>query len=192
MAPKAAHPSCSLLLGFCEALPAGCTVGAGHATGDAAGNCSLHCPKFRQRLPCIQRQHGACADTLNLVRGTPCCLKPASWRLAVACITVVSAPQPPLGVGAHGPVACRCHPRAYRREELACRFCKQILPDWRSALTPPTLPQSNPVMAIVYNGRVVRLQVKPGKDGQEDFKSQIRKIFELPDDVELDCTFDCR
>ncbi len=47
-------------------------------------------------------------------------------------------------------------------------------------------------MAIVYDGRVVRLQVKPGKDGQDEFKRQIRKIFDLPDDVELDCTFDCK
>lgn len=36
------------------------------------------------------------------------------------------------------------------------------------------------------------LQVKPGKDGQDDFKRQIRKIFNLPDEVELCVSFDCK
>lgn len=83
---------------------------------------------------------------------------------------------------------------AGREEETTCRFCKCVLPDWRHVLSPPALlpAPSDPVMAIVYQGQVVRLQVKPGKDGQDDFKRQIRKIFNLPDEVELCVSFDCK
>ncbi|KAG2424213.1 hypothetical protein HXX76_014744 [Chlamydomonas incerta] len=80
---------------------------------------------------------------------------------------------------------------AGREEERACRFCKQALPDWRDTLT-PKVPAAPPVMAIVYDGKVVRLQVKPGKEGMEEFQRQVRTAFGLGEDVELDCVFDCR
>ncbi|KAG2430316.1 hypothetical protein HYH02_013793 [Chlamydomonas schloesseri] len=80
---------------------------------------------------------------------------------------------------------------AGREEERACRFCKAALPDWRDTLT-PKVPAAPPVMAIVYDGKVVRLQVKPGKEGMEEFQRQVRAAFGLGQDVELDCVFDCR
>ncbi|GIL91947.1 hypothetical protein Vretimale_18554 [Volvox reticuliferus] len=80
---------------------------------------------------------------------------------------------------------------AGREEERYCRFCKLELPDWRDILT-PKVPAAPPVMAIVYDGKVVRLQVKPGREGQLEFQRQVRRAFNLGDDVELDCVFDCR
>ncbi|GLI60308.1 hypothetical protein VaNZ11_002424 [Volvox africanus] len=80
---------------------------------------------------------------------------------------------------------------AGREEERYCRFCKLELPDWRDILT-PKVPAAPPVMAIVYDGKVVRLQVKPGREGQLEFQRHVRRAFNLGDDVELDCVFDCR
>ncbi|KXZ55422.1 hypothetical protein GPECTOR_3g73 [Gonium pectorale] len=80
---------------------------------------------------------------------------------------------------------------AGRDEERFCRFCKSELPDWRHVLA-PKVPAAPPVMAIVYDGKVVRLQVKPGKEGMAEFQRQVRAAFKLGDDVELDCVFDCR
>ncbi|KAG2496561.1 hypothetical protein HYH03_005384 [Edaphochlamys debaryana] len=80
---------------------------------------------------------------------------------------------------------------AGREEERLCRFCKHTLPDWRSILK-TQVPAAAPTMAIVYNGKVVRLQVKPGREGMEEFQRQVRTAFDLGEDVELDCVFDCR
>ncbi|EFJ50460.1 hypothetical protein VOLCADRAFT_58469, partial [Volvox carteri f. nagariensis] len=80
---------------------------------------------------------------------------------------------------------------AGRDEERYCRFCKSELPDWRDILT-PKVPAAPPVMAIVYDGKVIRLQVKPGREGMLEFQRQVRRAFNLGEDVELDCVFDCR
>ncbi|PNH11841.1 hypothetical protein TSOC_001276 [Tetrabaena socialis] len=118
-----------------------------------------------------------------------------------ACWVCLEGPSPSAGVLEH-PCACprgvhaKCLARwqlqsAGRDEECHCRFCKHELPDWRDILS-PKVPSAPPVMAIVYDGKVVRLQVKPGKEGMEEFQRQVRQAFNLGEDVELDCVFDCR
>ena len=43
-----------------------------------------------------------------------------------------------------------------RREEIACRFCSSVLPDWKPVLTPPLddAAAACPTMSVTFNGQV--------------------------------------
>jgi hypothetical protein len=42
------------------------------------------------------------------------------------------------------------------REEIACRFCSSVLPDWKPVLTPPLddAAAACPTMSVTFNGQV--------------------------------------
>ncbi|KAG1667779.1 hypothetical protein FOA52_010816 [Chlamydomonas sp. UWO 241] len=84
--------------------------------------------------------------------------------------------------------------QAGREEEIRCRFCQHALPTWSASfadsLQRPEVKSAVPIMAVVYNGMVVKLPCKPGPDGAEIFKRQVCRIFQLADDVALDVTFE--
>ncbi|WIA07938.1 hypothetical protein OEZ85_007415 [Tetradesmus obliquus] len=102
-------------------------------------------------------------------------------------------------------LACRC-PRpvhreclarwqlqqAGRREEHYCRFCEKAYPDWKDSLTPKELKPSTPIMAVSVRGRVHKLRVRPGPDGKEDFKRQVRALLGYDDSMEFDVIFECK
>jgi hypothetical protein len=39
---------------------------------------------------------------------------------------------------------------AARSEETRCRFCSQVLPDWRATLTPAELQPQPSIMSVRY------------------------------------------
>ena len=47
-------------------------------------------------------------------------------------------------------------------------------------------------MAVVLNGREHRITVEPGPDGRKQFEREIRRLFCLADEDELEFTFDCQ
>ncbi len=76
-------------------------------------------------------------------------------------------------------------------QENRCRFCHNVLPTWRGALaadTPPALP----VMSIHCKGKTYWLQVLPGPEGLELFKSDVRQLLGLKDSQTFDITFQCK
>ena len=46
------------------------------------------------------------------------------------------------------------------------------------------------MMAIVMNGQVARVKIPSSKAGAEVFKANVRRIFHLPDSVDLDLDFE--
>eukprot|EP00882_Tetradesmus_deserticola_P013550 GHRQ01014386.1.p1 GENE.GHRQ01014386.1~~GHRQ01014386.1.p1 ORF type:complete len:199 (+),score=21.36 GHRQ01014386.1:67-663(+) len=82
--------------------------------------------------------------------------------------------------------------QAGRREEHYCRFCEQAYPDWKDSLTPKELKPSTPIMAVSVRGRVHKLRVRPGPDGKEDFKRQVRVLLGYDDSMEFDVIFECK
>ena len=100
---------------------------------------------------------------------------------------------------------CRCprmvHARCLARwqlqsaggqEENQCRFCGERLPDWTTEMTPRRVkPSPTAVMEVVLRGRTHRVTVEPGRAGREKFEHEIREVFGLHDDDELEFTFDC-
>ncbi|WIA28009.1 hypothetical protein OEZ86_010597 [Tetradesmus obliquus] len=82
--------------------------------------------------------------------------------------------------------------QAGRREEHYCRFCEQAYPDWKDSLTPKELKPSTPIMAVSVRGRVHKLRVRPGPDGKEDFKRQVRALLGYDDSMEFDVIFECK
>ena len=82
---------------------------------------------------------------------------------------------------------------AGKQEERTCRFCMNELPDWRPHLTPPDLkPSRTAVLAVALNGGEHRITVEPGSSGRSQFEKEIRRLFSLTDDDEIDFTFDCQ
>jgi hypothetical protein len=80
-----------------------------------------------------------------------------------------------------------------RREESQCRFCGQGLPDWKKNMTPANVtPCRTAVMAVVLNGQEHRITVEPGPQGRSQFEAEIRRLFGLSQDDELEFTFDCQ
>lgn len=47
-------------------------------------------------------------------------------------------------------------------------------------------------MAVVLNGREHRITVEPGPQGRRQFEREIRRLFSLAEDDELEFTFDCQ
>ena len=82
---------------------------------------------------------------------------------------------------------------AGQAEEGQCRFCECALPDWKGVMTPPTVaPCSTATMAVVLNGSEYRIVCEPGEGGRAKFESEIRRLFQLADEDELEFTFDCQ
>lgn len=48
------------------------------------------------------------------------------------------------------------------------------------------------IMAVSVRGRVHKLRVRPGPDGKEDFKRQVRQLLGYSDDMEFDVIFECK
>ena len=80
--------------------------------------------------------------------------------------------------------------QAGKAEERTCRFCKDELPDWRE--THQGLPKATPIMTVVHEGVTHQVAVEPGKEGQEKFKADIRRIFGLSEQDAIQLTFGCR
>lgn len=47
-------------------------------------------------------------------------------------------------------------------------------------------------MAVSVRGRVHKLRVRPGPDGKEDFKRQVRALLGYDDSMEFDVIFECK
>lgn len=86
--------------------------------------------------------------------------------------------------------------QAGRPEEKYCRFCHSTLADWKSHLTPaelkPEVTKVQPIMVVYFEGQIHRIPVKQGEAGLQEFQSQIRTLFRLPDDVDISLTFGCK
>lgn len=79
------------------------------------------------------------------------------------------------------------------REECICRFCRKKLPDWKQKMTPENVtPCRTAVMAVVLNGEEHRITVEPGRTGRKHFEREIRRLFQLSQEDELEFTFDCQ
>ncbi|GBF99335.1 hypothetical protein Rsub_11747 [Raphidocelis subcapitata] len=86
--------------------------------------------------------------------------------------------------------------QAGRHEEKFCRFCNTTLADWKANLTPkdlaPEVSKVQPIMVVYFEGQIHRIPVKQGPDGLDEFQSQIRELFRLPEDVDISLTFGCK
>ncbi|GAX75824.1 hypothetical protein CEUSTIGMA_g3267.t1 [Chlamydomonas eustigma] len=102
-------------------------------------------------------------------------------------------------------MACKCprqvHPRCLARwqlqqagksEEKFCRFCFAELPDWKSTLTPSSPLPDDPIMVVTLGDEVHRISVKPGAAGMAEFKTKIRRLFNISEDIDFDVTFRCK
>jgi hypothetical protein len=78
------------------------------------------------------------------------------------------------------------------REEKFCRFCFAELPDWKAALSPASPLPDDPIMVVTLGDEVHRICVKPGAAGMAEFKTKIRKLFNISEDVDFDvsCPFE--
>lgn len=79
-------------------------------------------------------------------------------------------------------------PASRRREEHFCRFCNSQLPDWKGALTPNHLTPAEPIMVVTLGSEVHRIKVKPGPEGMAEFQGKIRKLFNIPEDVDFEAS----
>jgi hypothetical protein len=60
-------------------------------------------------------------------------------------------------------------------------------------MTPANItPCRTAVMAVVLNGEEHRITVEPGRSGRKHFEREIRRLFHLSQDDELEFTFDCQ
>lgn len=53
------------------------------------------------------------------------------------------------------------------------------------------MPSASAIMSVVLNGREHRVEVFPGAEGRDRFEAEIRRLFRLDPDDEIDFTFDC-
>eukprot|EP00877_Chromochloris_zofingiensis_P001311 jgi/Chrzof1/11180/Cz05g27040.t1 len=117
------------------------------------------------------------------------------------CYICLEGPQPCEPLEA----PCRCPRKVHRSclarwqlqsagkvEETKCRFCDCQLPPWQSAFWPADTAASVPVMSIHFNGHTYWLQVQPGVEGLQQFKTDVCKLLGLTDDQPFDITFECR
>lgn len=60
-------------------------------------------------------------------------------------------------------------------------------------MTPANItPCPTAVMAVVLNGQEHRITVTPGPAGRRQFEKEIRRLFSLSKEDELEFTFDCQ
>ena len=97
-------------------------------------------------------------------------------------------------------------------EETACRFCKTRLPDWKHSFDGATAAPVGidltdvrahvltlslalraslvyQVMSVIYQGKTHQIAVREGPEGRELFENDIRKIFGLGTNDELQLSF---
>ncbi|KAK9815830.1 hypothetical protein WJX72_010393 [[Myrmecia] bisecta] len=97
------------------------------------------------------------------------------------------------------PVHAQCLARwqlhaAGSREETHCRFCDAQLPDWRKVLSPSCMLAGTrclPTMSVTFNGQLHHIAVRSGPGGYQAFVNDIRNIFGITDECEMNLTFDC-
>jgi hypothetical protein len=78
-------------------------------------------------------------------------------------------------------------------EETTCRFCHEVLADWKNVMTESTGSRVvTPYMRISFNGRTHKVAVRPGHEGSEDFQREIKRLLQLPEDQQFDVIFHCR
>ncbi|GLC33145.1 hypothetical protein PLESTF_000147100 [Pleodorina starrii] len=84
---------------------------------------------------------------------------------------------------------------AGKSEETQCRFCGNNLPRLDETLTPDHLRSMYrsvvTYMAIQYNEQYYMVPVRPGVDSAEDFRARVKKLIGLPDDQEINVSFQC-
>ncbi|GLC34448.1 hypothetical protein PLESTB_000728000 [Pleodorina starrii] len=82
---------------------------------------------------------------------------------------------------------------AGRSEESHCRFCGNNLPRLDETLTPDHLRSTSvpAYMAILYNQQYYVIPVRPGVDSKEDFSARVKKLIGLPDDAQINVSFQC-
>ncbi|GLC60299.1 hypothetical protein PLESTB_001595800 [Pleodorina starrii] len=47
-------------------------------------------------------------------------------------------------------------------------------------------------MVVSLGGKAVKMRVKPGPEGMAQFRQQVRELFNIPADVEFECSFKCK
>jgi len=79
-------------------------------------------------------------------------------------------------------------------EEKECRFCHSPLEDWRAQIaeTAPSTGKGKPIMAVVFQGKTVKVPVCTGPDGVAEFKRTVCKLFNLPEGTDFEVTFECK
>lgn len=96
------------------------------------------------------------------------------YRLVMICLVLLwfGAATHTKSLSAMRPVSCPvpCS------EETRCRFCDNVLPDWRPALTPTTLKPVASVMSVRYRGVTHRITYTPGPDGLQHFLETLQSI----------------
>ncbi|KAK9831492.1 hypothetical protein WJX81_002044 [Elliptochloris bilobata] len=111
-----------------------------------------------------------------------------------------STPDEPLTYPCHcpRPVHAPCLARwqlhsAGSREETRCRFCDGELPDWKPVLTPSgeEVAIASPTMSVTFNGNVHHVTVRGGPGGYEAFIGDIRRIFGITAEHDMQLAFDC-
>lgn len=65
---------------------------------------------------------------------------------------------------------------AGRDEERSCRFCHQVLPDWKPALTPQDLQPASSVMSVKYRGVTHYITYTPGPDSTKHFMAELARL----------------
>eukprot|EP00798_Chlamydomonas_sp_ICE-L_P022768 gene22768-29936_t len=69
---------------------------------------------------------------------------------------------------------------------------QEELPDWKTTFQTAKGPEADPVMVVTLGNQVHRIKVKPGEDGQKEFQSKIRDLFNIPPGVDFEVTFRCK
>lgn len=91
--------------------------------------------------------------------------------------------------------------QAGKAEERTCRFCKTQLGDWREEINALTNSMGQeatassrykPIMAVVFQGKTVKVPVSAGPDGVAEFKKTVCKLFNLPEGTDFEVTFECK
>lgn len=49
-----------------------------------------------------------------------------------------------------------------------------------------TICHADPIMVVTLGDEVHRVRVKPGEEGQREFQKEIRRLFQIPDEVEFE------
>lgn len=80
--------------------------------------------------------------------------------------------------------------KAGTAEERRCRFCDAALPDWRENLGAGE-GDVRPTVSLEYKGEVKHLRLSRA-EGQLDLTRLVKDAFGIPDDLELDFSFECK
>lgn len=62
----------------------------------------------------------------------------------------------------------------------------------KSVSQPSPQQPVDPVMVVSLNGQFVKMRVRPGPEGMEQFRQQVRELFGIPPGVDFECSFRCK